>query len=218
MSARSYTRRKLMMDTAIIKPPRGYEWVEYIENTSTAYIDTNFVFRSASMTLNAMEIDMEIMELPSSSAVGIFGSRHRATDVDATFIEILTDGRYHTTIRSTNYYTQASTGKHIYSIVSDKLYIDGVRFGDRDYPRHSIGTVGIFAIREAALGNFSTFGLKARLYRASFEAYDQKKIFLPILRLRDNKYGLWDAVSNSFYVSPNNINFTGGNIINRYTI
>ena len=113
MGARYYTRRELMEDAAIIKPPQGYEWVEYIENTTTAYIDTNAIFRSEQMDKNSMELDMEIMELPSSSAVGIFGSRYRANDVDATFIEILTDGRYHTTINATNYYSQASIGRHV---------------------------------------------------------------------------------------------------------
>ena len=213
-----YTRRQLMMDAAIIKPPKGYEWVEYIENTSNAYIDTGVVLRAVQLDKNIVELDMDILSLPTSGKVAIFGNRYREMDVDATFIEILADGRYHTTINATNYYATASTGRHKYSVHDESLYIDNVRFGNKNFPRHSGATIALFAIHERFANTFSTTGLKARLYGGKVEAYDAQFDFYPVIRLSDNKYGLWNIVNKSFYTSPNNQKFTGGKIINRYTL
>lgn len=47
-----------------------------------------------------------------------------------------------------------------------------------------------------------------------FKVYDNNgtliRDYVPIMRLSDSKYGLWDKVNKTFNVSPNGVDFVGG--------
>lgn len=205
MDAKYHTRRQLMMECYEGKPPTGYEWLNYIQNTSYAYINTGVYPNS---TVRA-EIVVERSGTASTTA-GIIAS---ADDGRQQFsLVYLTNNRMY--YRYGNKYINPSaltfsTGKK--TIVMDKnvITMNGSSYTISGTTwSGGTATHAIWMFRGAS--NSAAYSLM-RLYSAKI-IIDGEVVrdYRPAKRLRDNKCGLWDLINSTFTASATTSNFTGG--------
>lgn len=202
MGARYYTRRELMMDAAVIKPPQGYVWVEYITNPSTAYINTGIQEKDIS------QIEGDVRLNINNNATNMFmGATDTGLYLSPTAgffswngdITINTGGSYmrfdfilrngYVRLGTT---TRTFTTKTLTSSSTIYIFARNTSTGSAEKRR-----------ARASCWGFKIYGLNGHLLRN----------YRPIKRLSDNKYGLWDEVNKTFNTSVTSINFTGGSII-----
>lgn len=200
-----YTRRSKVMEASQDRPPAGFVYVDYIGNTSSAYIDTGCYPDSDT------EVEM-VMENLSNDAykgvmgVGRTGNYRWGIDIHASSS---TEARFYWgngavsigTIPTSSLSTIKISGKTI-TLNNRKTTISagwtGGALSDPIYLfRMYSGATGCALMKLHGQTIIKTGGVLRRDYR-------------PVKRLSDNKYGLWDKVSQAFFTSPNNANFVGG--------
>lgn len=183
-----------------------FQEVEYIENTSNAYIDT--LYKPNNKT--RVETKVYCTQAPTEQPYPIFGGR--TNEVKDTFVMWLFSDR----IRSDFYQSQ-----YVYIPITESF---GTIFTiDKN---KNIVTVNDTTVTNVN-GNFSalynmkifTEGQKiediryfiGRVYY--FKIYDDGVLvrdFVPVRQKSSNKFGLWDRVEGKFYISPNGTDFVGG--------
>lgn len=179
--------------------PQGYTEVEYIENTSTAYINTEVLLYDS--TTNSYNIQCKCYFQPYGNDFEyLFGTEETSSPyVGVTF----------------RYYQRNIQ----YASSPDNVLWTHVDNGD--------GTSGITAScssTTATNGNnpLTLFcGLwstgpwrngRGKIY--SFKVTKNSTLvrdLVPCKRDSDDKYGMYDIVNDVFYLSPNNVDFSGGN-------
>lgn len=205
MGARSYTRRQLMAERYVGKAPDGYEWCDYIENTSNAYIDTGCYPDSDT------EVEITIENKNNSAYKGMVGvdrtgNYRYGIDIHASSS---TDARFYYGNGLITIGTLPLNTKLDISIRGKKITVNGTSRtisatwtgGALSKPmylfRMHTGATTCALMKLHGQTTIKTGGVLRRDYR-------------PIKRLSDNKYGLWDNVSKAFFTSPNGTNFGGG--------
>lgn len=204
MSARSYTRRQLMMDCAIIKPPKGYIFATYIQSVnSNTYINTGIKAKAST------KVDCNIL-LTQNGFGSIFGAASSAKPLFALELKYSSaeSGRFLYGGTTSGGIT-ALTTNNIHNIVVDKgkLYYDNVLKLSYSWGSYGDSTLNIMIFRTA---EWATVNAGIRLY--DFRIYENSSIvrdFRPVKRLSDNKYGLYDVVSKTVLFSAGSDNFTG---------
>ena len=183
--------------------PAGYTEVEYIENTSTAYINTGLQLCSA--TTNTFEVNAKVI----SSRIGTqgyqvvyacmsetgepyqgFTARFPSSSINPSFIPA-GDGTFTITNNSdgTKSIVASSTNGLTYSHTYPLVVCCGLD-----------GNMQPFRYTDTKI-----YSLEVTLNGVQVGNY------VPCKRDSDSKYGLYDLVSNTFLTSPNNTNFVGGN-------
>ena len=210
-----YSRRKALLNTAL--PPEGYKWLDYIENTSTAYIDTgikggsnirlvvDFMFKSVATTAPRPFIQ---------NNMGDSGWSYTLRNV--TFLIDTANGRLRLSYgRKENgqiltkelFYYQTNT-RYLIEIGFDGVILNGKKIMDVSAALENWTT----QLTDESIKIFNTGGThKGLLY--GYKMYTGDAIVRdckPIMRLSDSKVGLWDETNCSFKVSPNGANFVGG--------
>lgn len=209
MSMKVYSRRKALLNSAL--PPDGYKWLDYIENTSSAYIDTLLAPGSAYPNF-ILTMDMEVMTLPNDRAA-VYGTRWRENDSDSNYIYIDPNNRWNTYIGGNKYITSIPVlGRHTVGVNNRRPFVDGVNFTTMQINHYGGGHIVLLGIWEQYNKTVISNRLHAKIYscQASLDSKTLVRDYKPIQRLSDGKVGLWDNVSKSFFTSPNGVNFVGG--------
>lgn len=208
MSMKVYSRRQAMAENYIGKAPRGYKWVDYIENTSTAFINTGV----AANVISRIECSMRMNTLRNNgNANNFFGNQG-----SQLILKVLINSRFHI-----NWNSKSNVYDFNNNVWNQRITIIC------DYPSNSV-TIGITtkSMRAQAITETSNLLIMRRTTDSTslnysgfvtcwwFKVYGTDGIlirdYVPIMRLSDSKYGLWDKVNKTFNVSPNGVDFVGG--------
>ena len=193
--------------------------VEYIENTSTAYINSGIF---GTMNLD-FYVEFEPTQLHQNSGKGlgsIFGSRaewnqnvYQLTtfNKNATnkghFIAAKNYGFSDNRVPTANMFLG---GKNI--IKKEGLIFtraDGTTFNLTSQSFTTPTRISIFGVTNVNGGVGEN--CKFKLYKLQFSKNGTLvRDFIPMYQISKDTYGLWDRVEEKFYTSPNGVKFTGG--------
>lgn len=212
--------RRRLMGLAALRQAAADDFVrvEYIENTSTAYINSGI--------FGTMDLDFYIEFKPtqlypnSGNGVGtIFGSR---TDYKTNAYQLTTFNKNATNkghfLCAKNYgYSDNRVptanmflgGKNIIKKEGLKFTrADGTTFNLTSQSFTTPSTMYIFALES---NNGTWEQCKFKLYKLQFSKNGTLvRDFIPMYQISTDTYGLWDRVTEEFYTSPNGVKFTGG--------
>ena len=189
----------------IIEDSNGVQYykAEYIENPSTAYINTG-----VTITTNiSWEIKARKIGSYTSGGHSIFGWRGSTR---AFYISINTNKTVY--VFHSNLYGNIATGvtitnDHTYAVKGGICYIDGVQKADRSAATSYTGGT-------AYLGRYNGSGTNttsARFYYCKlWNGETLVRDYIPVQRISDGVYGMMDMVNLKFYASANsNVAFDG---------
>lgn len=190
-------RRKLM---ASYELPSNYERLEYIENTSTAYINTGFTPDINSSFLYTFTYTVftndDCFGVGSYSGGWGLHTHGGGSQVGYTFGADLQ-------VHYGNDYS-----KHSFGLIGNQVIYDGKIVStftrkeiDSTYP------LKIFCAHTNFPGNYQhqrVYGLK--LWDEDILLHN----FIPVRRRSDGKIGMLDKIDGQFYTSPNGVEFIGG--------
>lgn len=187
--------------------PNGYTQLEYIKSNGTQYINTGF--KPTSNTRVVMNI--EPLEVPSILA--FFGTRDSSSPTASLTYNAWATNTTH--IRS-DYFGSSilSNETNILTkgiIDKNKNILTG--YGQTITNTASTGKECSYSLFLLACNDMGTakYYLKSILY--SCKIYDNGTLirdFIPVKRISDNEYGLWDKVTKAFYPNSGTGAFTGG--------
>lgn len=202
MSMKVYSRRQCLLNTE--NPPHGYEWADFIQNTSSAYINTGCYADGTT------QVEMVMENVTNTAFKGILGTsrsgtprwgldQHASSNTNASFyygsgtvgIGTIANGSKTTILINANVLkrnstTYTNTGTWSGGALSNPIYV---------FREYAGGT-------SCAL--MKVYSLKITIGGVLLRDYK------PAKRLSDNKYGLWDKVEHKFYTSASSSNFVGG--------
>ena len=192
--------------------PTGYTKVEYIQNTGTSYINTNYYPNQDTRIV----AEMQVVSFNSFGRLLGAGNHNTANTISCDYIDSgsvfeVSWGGY---TGWTQYSVTSNYDKHTYDWNKNSFYIDGTLLDTKTFKSFTCSyKLGIFNVLESGDVPTSNTGryFYGKLY--SFKIYDNDTLvrdFVPCKRDSDSKYGLYDVVNDVFYVSPNNTNFSGG--------
>ena len=179
--------------------PQGYTEVEYVQNTGTSTINTNFYPNTNTRVLCEMEM-ITTQTYPKLFGAGTWNVNN------SLFIEFGNTLSVHwigsSAVNYSNYPQSFAFAKHEYDLNKGNLYIDDTLVGTKSYS--SVVSVsspfGIFSyINGSTAGNADEHFL-GKLY--TFKIYDDGTLvreFIPAKRDSDNVGGLYDIVNDVFY-------------------
>lgn len=206
MSARSYTRRQLMMEYYEGKPPAGYEWCDYLENNSSAYFNTGVYPDST------IKADIEVKRTATATTQsGIIASADSGSQ-QFSLIYLANNRMYY---RYGNTYINPSSflfkdSKMHIVMNAGTVVVDGTTtYKNTGVWSGGVATHAIWIFRGASNGAGYS---KMRLYSCKLTVGGVLvRNYRPAKRKSDNKYGLWDLVNKTFTASATTSNFVGGN-------
>lgn len=195
------------------KLPDGYTEVEYIENTSTAYINTNYNPNQDTRIV----ADMQVVTYNTYGRLFGAGNHNTANTISCDYVD--NGSKFEVSWGGitgwSQYASEANYNRRIYDWNKNSLYVDENLIDTKPYVSFSCDyKLGIFNTLETNNVPTSNIGryFYGRVY--SFKIYDNGLLvrdFVPCKRNSDDKYGMYDIVNDVFYTSPNNVNFIGGN-------
>lgn len=187
--------------------PNGYTQLEYIKSNGTQYINTGFKPTSNTKVV----INIEPLEVPSILA--FFGTRDSSSPTSSL--------AYNAWVTNTTHIRSDYFGSSILSnetniltkgiIDKNKNILTG--YGQTITNTASTGKECSYSLFLLACNDMGTakYYLKSILY--SCKIYDNGTLirdFIPVKRISDNEYGLWDKVTKAFYPNSGTGAFTGG--------
>lgn len=190
-------RRKLIRPSSL---PTSYERLEYIENTSSAYIATGFTPDINSSFLYTFAYRIFI----NNDCFGVGGfyngwGLHTHGNPNRTGYSFYGDLHVH---------FSNDNRKHSFGLIGNQVIYDDKAVStftranpDKTYP------LLIFCSHTSLPGQFQrqlVYGLK--LWDGDTLVHD----FIPVRRRSDGVIGMYDLVGRKFYTSPNGVAFTGG--------
>lgn len=187
---------------------------EYIENTSNAYIDT-LIKGSNKISIQLKYIFKKNSE--STNSGFIFGSRVSNNERQYGFINSYTSQfRFGNNTSLTDYITDTdilvtldNTEKHneLKILDSSNNLLHTLTTTNNSFSNNY--NLYIFGMNDE--GSLIAFKSTTKLYSCKiYENDDLVRDFIPMYRKSTKEYGLWDRVTEEFYVSPNGVKFTGG--------
>lgn len=199
-------RRKLIAASGL---PSSYERLNYIENTSTAYIDAGVMlhedlsFEGAfaitdNTIVNSYEavLDSNIENINISCySIGFLPSKELIAKAlnKLNFIEIKN-------------FNISSRSKHYYELGKGFVVFDGLKYTIEwdDFTQNNV-TI------KYLLQGYNNSYLMCRLYENKiYQNGVLIRYFIPAKNMYNNKIGMYDFVGKKFYTSPNGVAFTGG--------
>lgn len=194
--------------------PSGYTPIEYIESDGTQYIDTGYA------PPQLAKIDIEFMYLGTeySGWTCLYGVRGTAnTSYFCAFINSETNmlspnystfdpGSNSTTEIVPNGYMHIRTNKGNLYLNSQIQTTCSTTLNDRTTPNCNLY---LFALNTAS--GVSNRNIKARIYDCNiYNDTTQVRQFIPVRRNSDNKTGLYDLLTDTFYTSATEYDFIAG--------
>ena len=190
------------------KLPSEYQQIEYIESTGTQYIDTGI---KTNTTTSRYETKIN----PSlvSGTIGIFGTRNSSSANQGSMNVFIIDRAFRLDWLSGNISSApriSSNTEYTISITRGLATINNVNYtsGDRTSIDGSYTFyVGSFNNAGSVYSNgFSGKIYYSKLYNNNILVFDG----VPCYRKSDNKIGLYDLVSNTFFTNAGTGEFTYG--------
>lgn len=182
----------------------NYERLEYIENTSKAYIETGFTPNINSSFLYTFAYT----KFTNDDCFGVGSYNHGwGLHTHGTFTIGYTFGNYiHDNYNMVHYGNDNS--KHSFGLIGNQVIYDDKMIStftrakiDETYP------LKIFCPYTQSIGNYQyqrVYGLK--LWDGNILVHN----FIPVRRRSDGKIGMLDKIDGQFYTSPNGVEFIGG--------
>lgn len=197
-----------------VDPIPGYKIVNYLGSDSTAYIDTG-----VSGANDNLKIEMDF-SYSKFYAYGYFFSNYESEQHDTT--RFLLDasnnsrGLAYINTKSQNGaiytpYNLTMNNKHNVIITKTTVSIDGVITTNPSPPVGTANTKNIILFNRGADSYTDKRDVGMRCW--SFKIYDNNILvrnFIPVVRLLDNKAGMWDTVSKQFYGNAGTGDFITG--------
>lgn len=187
--------------------PVAYQEVEYLESTGTQYIDT---LMSVSMSTN-MEIKL-MPTISTSSNVFPFSARPVANtpNINSYYANETINFEVGNTIQKIGSASMPINTENIIKFDNHKIYNNDVYVGDySDRTITNTTSLLLFAARSNNVVDNRMF--VGRLYYCKI--YDSNTLardFIPCYRKSDNKPGLYDTVTNTFFTNSGSGEFTVG--------
>ena len=171
--------------------PAGYKTVNYLESTGTQYIDTGV---AGSSTLK-----IEMNGQKSGASYGVyFGAGTGNNRIQAIYVSNQNSARIG------NLTTNLGPDSEKFNVVVDTLN-KNVIYNGTSYSlayTSALTTLNIFIFTRNEGGSFADIATAKCWY---FKIYDNNTLvrnFIPVVRLLDNKAGMWDTVTKQFYTTP----------------
>lgn len=213
MSMKVYSRRQLMAENYIGKPPKGYKWIEYIENKNNAYLNLGVVGKyntkmSIEFNLSTFAAGKPFVQnkengwtYPNETVCFI------AAAYSANFrilYGITNSGR----IDNQSVRLQLNM-KHTFELGPDGYYFDGMKKADTsnawsDITKVTGATIKIFTTNKGSLGKIYS----VKLYEGDTMLIDGK----PAID-SNGIAGIYNLVNDTFMKSASSTNFVAGPII-----
>lgn len=188
-------RRKMIRLSSL---PTSYERLEYIENTSTAYIATGFTpdINSSFLYTFAYRIYSNDDCFGVGSYKGGWGLHtHGTKSIGYTFGKDI----------GVHYDNDSS--KHSFGLVGNQIIYDKAISTFTHGKPDKTWPLLIFCSHVSSPGAFQrqrVYGLKL------WDGDTLVRDFIPVRRRSDGLIGMYDLVGKKFYTSPNGVAFTGG--------
>lgn len=202
------------------KLPNEYQEVEYIENTGTQYLLTDFIFRK---DLENPKIEWKHMQIakPTNDNM-LFGYTASGGAVYFEYYETVDRGfsgiggiryagiPYPSSLRLNNV--------AVCSINKEKLILNGTEFSSNGVYTNltTVNPMSIFAWTNSNGTSGSYINKGARIYYLRF--YNGDKLlgnFIPCYRKSDNEIGMYDTVSQTFYTNQGTGTFLKGEDVDK---
>ena len=188
--------------------PAGYTEVEYIQNTGTSTINTNFIPNTNTRVVCEMECTNTSTDYPRLFGAGAWNGNNGIniayqTDGGSKNIHI---GWFGSTSWSYNTSATIDTNKHTYDLNKNEFYRDNTFVGSTTYSSTITASypLGIFCyINGSTPGSSSYWGREhfvGKMY--SCQIYDngtQVRDLVPCIRDNDDTVGVYDIVNDVFY-------------------
>lgn len=207
------TLHKKVMNVKFIED-KDYEVVEYLESSGTSYIDTGFKPTNNTKA----SYDFNVVSNYTSDDRHIFGSRTTATSKAFDFAwmnkqsesvrfisnDITRDVSFNTIPQTT------WLNRHTWEFTSSYWSLDGetkITYTTLAYTGDY--NLWLFAVNNA--GTAHSQYINQKVYNCKIWENDVLvRNFIPVKRLSDNKYGMYDTVTKQFFGNSGTGNFTGG--------
>lgn len=185
--------------------PQGYTQVEYVENSTLAYLDSGFKPNQDTRIVAEMQVVTSTSYNPHFGCGG-----WNAYNAIRMGYETGISGTLHVKYGTNNGWIVYSniTGdlnKHTYYWNKNKFYMDNSLVGSTTYGNfQTTDNLGIFYVIEGSASPSSTYICKGRVYL--FKIYDNDVLardLVPCKRDSDNMVGMYDLVNGVFYYPPN---------------
>lgn len=189
--------------------PAGYTEVEYIENTGTSYLNTNFVPNQDTRVVCDMQND-NLTQYPRLWGAGAWNS---VTGLDLAYQN--DGGAYclHISWLGSNNWTYFTSftddgQRHTHDLNKNYLYRDGTLVGSNTYTtRTASDPIGVFTYIGSGRPSSSSYWgqehFKGKMF--AFQVYDNGTLvrdLVPCKRDNDNEVGAYDIVNDVFYTVP----------------
>jgi hypothetical protein len=182
--------------------------VEYIENTSTAYIDTNIQF-NLSMEINGkfQNMDNTTSERDRRYFGGATTWKGYGLSVSENSIMLNEALSWDDGIKTYN----VSTPFEIH-YKNKSVTVNNYTVNLNTTKGNSTEVPTIYLLAEHRPNTAAISFLIGRLYY--FKIYNENDVlvrdYIPMYQISTDTYGLWDRVEKKFYTSPNGVKFIGG--------
>lgn len=221
--------RRRLMGLAALRQAKAddYVRVEYIENTSNAYINTGLICNSNYQ----FYIDVLLKTLDRTNF--IFGGRRKNNVIDSNSnysmgLYVNANNNFGSMmVRSSSVYTDYTVeADKRYTISGDPNALTISYMGIDEETQEEIEQSFVLSIGGAVttygqpLYIFNTYqptinannALIGRIYKFQIKNASGTLIrdYIPMYQVSTDTYGLWDRVNEEFYTSPNGVKFTGG--------
>ena len=189
-----------------------YEEVEYLENTSTAYIDTGLY--SYYNQNDSIKHECEI----SYSTIVNSERQLQASNGGGGWYGITADGRFEISSAESEIYAQPNIYYKQTYIITKSGSTNNLSLAINDetiLTSTSSTALTCYPIYIFGLGHYNVSAIiyhvlcKLKYYKIYF-GNKLVRDFVPVRQIYTGKYGLFDKVENKFYLSANGVSFTGG--------
>lgn len=214
--------RRRLMGLAALRQAKADDFVrvEYIENTSNAYINTGYKNGASAWSIDATISFNQIKTCYLYGGRGTSSTRYlqyaklvgdnfstsvHMTTVTDTENPVVTDKKYHLNgsvksltidYKDIDEETQEEIEKS-FTITNSGGYVNNGQ------PIYIFACYGVISVANNFNGKLYGF----KLYNASGTLI---RDYIPMYQISTDTYGLWDRVNEEFYTSPNGVKFTGG--------
>lgn len=184
--------------------PAEYQRVNYIQSSGSEYIDTGIYGDQTT----SLEMTMQRLTALNQGAIRMFGSRTGVAS-NGFFLSTLNNGKVYIDMGASASGTQ-TTAQCMWTLDKVNIFFDdnGYSYGGTDYTwatdhhGQSFVTPDTLTIFNARSGGSFSSGMSAKLYSIIIKK-NGEEVFngVPCYRLADDVAGLYDTVSQSFFVN-----------------
>lgn len=200
--SKAYLGSEIVFQNAV-PAPDGYQWADYIENTSYAYIDTGVPCDTISKIVC-------VMQLNSLNGKN-YGNYMIGSASNAITLMVLNNNRYGAYWNGSVKYDFNNNAWSQKTKITINNGVFTVGATTKTVSTATITNTGLLIFFNGSAKNNNTRAM-ANMWNA--QIYNKSGVlvrdYTPIKKIDGSVYGLWDKINNTFNTSPNGIAFSGG--------